>query len=66
MIDLDKPVYDTDRQFVNFTIKDNKMLEVGKTYKIDLEYEGKLDNSLAGLYYSSYDEPLPDGSTEKR
>ena len=51
---LNSPVYDKDRQFVNFTLQNE--LKVGEFYNITLEYEGKLDNDLAGLYYSSYDE----------
>ena len=53
-IALSTPVYDKDRQFVNFTLQNE--LKVGEFYNITLEYEGELDNDLAGLDYSSYDE----------
>jgi len=39
------PVYDKERK-----------LTVGNTYTLDVGYEGPLQNDLAGLYYSSYDE----------
>ena len=46
-------MYDLDRQFVNFTLREE--LEVGEQYTLSVDYAGKLDNDLAGLYYSSYD-----------
>ena len=39
---------------MNFTLQNE--LKVGEFYNITLEYEGELDNDLAGLNYSSYDE----------
>ena len=53
-IPLGNPVYDKDRQFVNFTLQNE--LTVGEFYNITVDYSGKLDNDLAGLYYSSYEE----------
>lgn len=58
-------MYDGDRQFVNFTLQ-NELVQ-GQFYNITLGYSGKLDNDLAGLYYSSYDElDAGSGQMEKR
>ena len=48
-----QPVYDKDRQFVNFTL--DTTLTVGTKYILSLGYTGPLENDLAGLYYSTYD-----------
>ena len=39
---------------MNFTLQYE--LTVGEFYNITVDYSGKLDNDLAGLYYSSYEE----------
>ncbi|XP_067940049.1 aminopeptidase Ey-like isoform X2 [Watersipora subatra] len=51
-IAIDHPVYDNDREFVNFTT--STPLEVNKQYRLTLSYSGPLKNDLAGLYYSTY------------
>jgi len=48
------PVYDKEREFVKFPTQTK--LTVGNNYTLDVGYEGPLQNDLAGLYYSSYDE----------
>jgi len=53
---MEAPVYDIDREFVNFTLGEE--LVVGQNYTVEFKYEGKMDNSLGGLYYSSYNETV--------
>ena len=62
---IDGPTYDEARQFINFTL--DKDLTVGNSYTLSLDYSGKLDDGLAGLYYSSYDYKDPaSGDMKKR
>lgn len=56
-IALGDPDYDVERQFVHFHLQEE--LVAGSRYILTLGYEGKLDNDLAGLYYSSYDSTNP-------
>lgn len=46
------PVFDEDRQFVNFTL--GGPLVVGRQYRLSLGYKGPIENDMAGLYYSTY------------
>ena len=44
-----------------FAIKLDKKLDAGHNYTIELAFTGKVDKSLHGIYYTSYEE---DGITQ--
>ncbi|CAG0894462.1 unnamed protein product [Darwinula stevensoni] len=66
-ISIVEEVFDLDRDF--YILKLSKQLELNQTYRITIDYEGRLQSDLAGYYYSSYvenDETRKEGSAESQ